>query len=362
MMKRHHAVFWILSAALLSSCGDSSPSDPGNVPYGDFDIFIPNEDTQWMLWETCVLVEYDVQAIENSYLIKLELVKGDTLTVEFGNWRTNPGSITVRDQVPDSLGMGDDYRLRILTAEGDTAYSAAFTISGYSLGEFVEIPAGSFIMGSQEGDWYHQPNEAPAHTVTFQNSFEILGNEVMQATWENVMDNNPSNWGTDSFPVETVSWNDCQLFIETLSAMDSLYDYRLPSEAEWEYACRAGTATWFFWGNDNSSATVALYGWFSANSNGHPHWSNTLEPNSWGLYDMSGNVYEWCQDVYHESYEGAPTDGSAWVTGGLQGYRVQRGGSWSNNAQFLRSATRSKLNEEQASISTGFRLIRELER
>lgn len=346
---------------LLSSCG-SSPSDPDDIPENDFEIFTPNGDSQWMLWQTGVLVEYDKAPIEESSMIKLELVRDDTLTMDYGDWFSISGSITVQVQIPDSLGMSDNYRLRMFTAEGDTSLSEAFTISGYSLGEFVDVPAGSFLMGSQEGDWYHQPNEAPAHTVTFSSSFEILGNEVMQATWENVMGSNPSNWGTDSFPVESVSWNDCQVFIETLSTMDPVYDYRLPSEAEWEYACRAGTDTWFYWGNDNGTATVSLYGWFSANSSGHPHWTNTLEANGWGLYDMSGNVYEWCQDVYHDSYEGAPSDGSAWVTGGSQGYRVQRGGSWGNNAQFLRSATRSKLNEEQASISTGFRIIREMER
>ncbi|MCD6588163.1 MAG: formylglycine-generating enzyme family protein [Candidatus Fermentibacteraceae bacterium] len=344
---------------LVLSCGDN-PSDPGNIPYSDFDIFIPNGDSQWMLWETGVPVEYDVTAIQDSYLIKLELVKNDTLTTDFGDWVFNTGSATVKAQVPDTLGMGNNYRLRILTVEGDTAYSASFSIQGYSLGEFVEVPAGSFLMGSLEEEWYHQPSEAPAHTVTFENSFEILGNEVMQATWENVMGNNPSNWGTDSFPVESVSWNDCQVFVETLSAMDSLYNYRLPSEAEWEYACRAGTGTWYYWGNNNSPDTVSQYAWYSSSSSGHPHWTSTLEPNSWNLYDMSGNVFEWCQDVYHENYEGAPADGSAWVTGGLQGYRVQRGGSWSNNAQFLRNATRSKLSEGQVSISTGFRVIREI--
>ena len=234
---------------LVLSCGDN-PSDPGNIPYGDFDIFIPNGDSQWMLWETGVPVEYDVTAIQDSYLIKLELVKNDTLTTDFGDWVFNTGSATVKAQVPDTLGMGNNYRLRILTVEGDTAYSASFSIQGYSLGEFVEVPAGSFLMGSLEEEWYHQPSEAPAHTVTFENSFEILGNEVMQSTWENVMGNNPSNWGTDSFPVESVSWNDCQVFVETLSAMDSLYNYRLPSEAEWEYACRAGTTTAYSFGND----------------------------------------------------------------------------------------------------------------
>lgn len=137
---------------ILFSCG-GSPSEPNDFPESDFEIFIPNGDSRWMLWQTGVLVEYDKAPIEDSYMIKLELVKDDSLTVDFGDWRSNSGSITVSVQVPDSLGMGGGYRLRMLTAEGDTACSEVFTISGYSLGEFVEVPAGSFLMGSQEGDW-----------------------------------------------------------------------------------------------------------------------------------------------------------------------------------------------------------------
>jgi len=113
-MKTEITAFFILSVALMLACGEN-PSAPGSVSYGDFDIFIPNEESQWMLWQTGVTVEYDATAIEDSYMIKLELVKNDTATTEFGSWVSNTGSITVKAQVPDTLGMGDDYRLRILT-------------------------------------------------------------------------------------------------------------------------------------------------------------------------------------------------------------------------------------------------------
>ena len=351
----------VLIALLYSSCSNPSGTEPDNGFQSDFDVYLPAEGTVWQLWQTETLVTYDYLPIDDSFQINAEILKGDSLVTQFGNWFLNTGTRIFDEQVPDTFGMGDDYRLRLYTVEGDTAYSAQFTIEGYHLGGFSEIPAGSFSMGSEEGDWYHQPGESPFHIVTFSNSFEIMRTEVRQLTWKNVMNENPSNSYGDSLPVESVSWNDCVLFIETLSEMDPYYNYRLPSEAEWEYACRASTQTSFFWGDDNSPEAISPYGWYNPNSNGRTHEVGGLEPNNWGLYDIAGNVYEWCQDIHHENYVGAPSDGSAWVTGGNLGYRVQRGGSWSNNAQFLRSATRSKLGEDQWSISCGLRLVREPE-
>ncbi len=360
----HKTWYWMLVAfitlGLIASCGDSPTASQPDELISDFDVYYPNEDTEWHLWQTGMLVEYDFEAIPRSKYAMIELFRDDSLAIELTEWFFNEiGSETTSLQIPESCGMGDDFRIRVITLEEDTGYSAQFSIDGYYLSEFVEAPAGSFMMGSDTTEWAHQSDESPVHTVTFASSFEIMSVEVCQRLWENVMEENPSTFLGDSLPVEYVNWSECQEFIDNLNMVDPDYNYRLPTEAEWEYACRAGTDSWFFWGDDNSTGTVGLYGWYNPNSDASPQNIGSLEPNPWGLYDMSGNIYEWCEDVSHDNYTGAPTDGSAWVSGGNQGYRIQRGGSWSSQAQFLRSANRTSLSETQRSMSCGFRLIRE---
>ena len=166
------------------------------------------------------------------------------------------------------------------------------------------------------------------------------------------MGNNPSHFKEcGNCPVETVSWDDTQKFIERLNGMNDGYTYRLPTEAEWEYACRAGT-TGDYAGNLTEMA------WYSENSGNKTHAVGGKQPNAWGLADMHGNVWEWCQDWYHETYYGAPTDGSAWLSGGEQKYRVLRGGSWSPDASGLRSAARGNdLSPGYSNLFIGFRLV-----
>ena len=193
--------------------------------------------------------------------------------------------------------------------------------------DFIYIPAGKFMMGSENGS----ADEKPVHGVTISKGFYMGKYEVTQAQWQAVMGNNPSNFKGDNRPVEQVSWNDAQDFIQALNQKDDGFSYRLPSEAEWEYAYRAGT-TGYFAEDPNSTA------WYMNNSgrqylnadeillndgknyhqriaqNGnqtHPVGQKTA--NSFGLYDMHGNVWEWCEDWYHDNYVGAPADGSAWL-------------------------------------------------
>lgn len=349
----------LIPAGMFLSCGNSPTGSP--EPENDFTIFLPDSSTVWHLWETGVQIEYDLQPVSESYWIWMEVLKSDSTVVPIGGRLSNTGSIILADQIPTVCWMGDDFRIRMYTAEGDTGVSAEFSIQGYQIGEFIEVPAGSFEMGSDSTSWFHQPDESPVHTVTFSSPFEMMTTEVSQRIWVNVMGYNPSSFMGDSLPVEYVSWNECQDFVDGLSAMDPDYDYRLPTEAEWEYAARAGTETCFYWGDDNTPEVVGQYSWYNPNSGNSTHVPGSLEPNPWGLYDMCGNVFEWCQDVDHDDYTGAPADGSAWVTGGNPGYRIQRGGSWSNNAQFLRCANRSSLKEETRSMSCGLRLVREAE-
>jgi formylglycine-generating enzyme required for sulfatase activity len=220
--------------------------------------------------------------------------------------------------------------------------------------EFVSIPGGSFTMGSPSIETDRSYGEDPQHQVTIQ-AFYMMSTEVTQAQWKAVMGSNPSNFKRDNLPVESISWNDCQEFIKKLNQMDPGKGYRLPSEAEWEYACRAGTTTRFCSGNSESD--LARVGWYSGNSGSKTHPVGTKESNAWGLYDMHGNVWEWCEDWFHDSYKGAPSDGSAWESGGGQ-YRVLRGGSWSGRLLYCRSAIRDGAPPDKRGDGNGLRLMR----
>jgi formylglycine-generating enzyme required for sulfatase activity len=221
--------------------------------------------------------------------------------------------------------------------------------------EFSWIPSGSFDMGSREGNPDGRIDEEPLHTVAI-DGFGMMTTEVTQAIWDEVMGGNEDMFALDpTTPAIGVSWDDCHDFIILLNAMDMEYVYRLPSEAEWEYACRAGTNTSFFWGDSMDGD----YCWFLNNSDGGSHPVGTKLPNAWGLHDMSGNVWEWCEDSYHHDYTGAPDDGSAWIDTVGAAAIVTRGGSWVNGEQSCRSACRER---GFASVSRhptlGLRLVR----
>ncbi len=187
--------------------------------------------------------------------------------------------------------------------------------------ELVWIPPGSFTMGQNRNSL----EERPEHPVTISRGFWMGKVPVTQGQWAAIMGGNPSGFqGNDALPVENVSWDDCKAFIETLNAMD-LGTFRLPTEAEWEYACRAGsTGRWCF-GDDAES--LFEYAWTLDNAAGRTHPVGEKRPNAWGLHDMHGNVCEWCEDRWHPNYIDAPADGSAWLDGENE-ERVTRGGSW----------------------------------
>lgn len=218
--------------------------------------------------------------------------------------------------------------------------------------EMVYIPQGSFMMGSNNGE----SNEKPVHEVTIKEGFYMGRYEVTQAQWQAVMGNNPSYFKDcgGNCPVEQVSWNDAQDFIKKLNEALDGYTYRLPSEAEWEYACRAGTT------GDYYAADVADISWLRDSYTGQikTHVVGRKRPNAFGLYDMSGNVSEWCRDDLNDTtYEGAPNDGSAWITVSSAKYPVYRGGSWVDNASELRSASRRRNSPRYLSSIVGFRVV-----
>jgi len=225
--------------------------------------------------------------------------------------------------------------------------------------EFVSIPQGSFEMGAPLVEQGSSSYERPTHTVIFDYDFEMMTTEVTQGMWIEIMESNPStSCGVGgNYPVYYIRWNDCQEFIAKLNEMDPSHTYRLPSESEWEYCCRAGSTTRFYWGEDSSEIEINAYAWWSGNSVGTTHPVAEKLPNDWGLYDMSGNVYEWCADKWHSDYTNAPTDGSAWVSGTRSGY-VRRGGCWYGAATRCRSAFRHYGSPNYWSNNLGFRLVR----
>ena len=208
------------------------------------------------------------------------------------------------------------------TADGSQSIPRALTIeigTGTSL-ELVLIPAGKFTMGS---DGEGLPEEEPAHEVTIPKAFYIGKYLVTQSQYEAVTGKNPSEFKGAKNPVEMVSWADAKAFCEKLSTM-SKKSVRLPTEAEWEYACRAGTKTRFFCGDDDLE--LEKYAWIDINSDERTHPVGEKKPNPWGLFDMIGNVCEYCEDEYHLTYKNAPRDGKAWVDEPRSACRVCRGG------------------------------------
>ena len=224
--------------------------------------------------------------------------------------------------------------------------------------EMVAIPAGTFIMGADPDAspvFTPVPNELPQRTVTVR-SFAMGKFEVTQAQWFEVTGERPSEFISDDLPVETVSWNDIHGFTEKLNAKTGQL-YRLPTEAEWEYAARAGSTTQFTFGDDVGA--LGQYAWYLDNSEGHTHPVGQKLPNAFGLYDVHGNVWEWTADCYKDSFEGAPKDGRAVQKDG-HCYRVDRGGSWINKPFNLRSTQRHRSGAGDRYFGMGFRLARSL--
>ncbi len=231
---------------------------------------------------------------------------------------------------------GDDIVTKTVTYEVD---GVAFNM--------VSVEGGVFKMGSESGN----DDEKPVHEVKLK-SFSIGQTEVTQELWETVMGTNPSKWKSLKLPVENVSWNDCQTFITKLNTLTG-QQFRLPTEAEWEYAARGGSQSkGYTYSGSNSLDEVA---WYSSNSGSKTHEVATKSPNELGIYDMTGNVWEWCQDWYGDNYY-------AWSviinpTGPSSGsYRVYRGGSWSHYARYCRVPIRCSITPDFRNYDLGLRL------
>lgn len=227
----------------------------------------------------------------------------------------------------------------------------------------------SFTMGSSAS----QESEQPPHPVTFDYDFAIAKYEVPQNLYEAVMGQNPSAWKGPRNSVEMISWQDATRFCRRLTAL--LRDaklievneiVRLPTEAEWEYCCRAGTTTAYSFGPDaardgdegNDASVLDAYGWHTGNAAGNDPPVGALKPNPWGLYDMHGYLWEYVGDTWHAGYEGAPANGQAWDGNEQHVLRVMRGGSWRDHYRLLTSSTRWPIPDHARSDAIGFRCVK----
>jgi len=250
-------------------------------------------------------------------------------------------------------GLGKGINLLMATPQ---VFVARDKLKDGSLGpELVWIPEGTFQMGSNEGN-----SEQPMHTVTVK-GFAMGKYEVTFEGYDKFCDatgrSKPDDkgWGRGKRPVINVNWNDAKAYVNWLSEQTGK-DYRLPTEAQWEYACRAGSTGKNSFGDDANQ--LGNYGWYSSNSGSKTHPVGEKQPNKFGLYDMHGNVWEWLEDVWHENYEGAPVDGSAWTSGRDSSEHLLRGGSWGNDDLDLRCAYRDGRDTTFGGSYGGFRISR----
>jgi formylglycine-generating enzyme required for sulfatase activity len=213
----------------------------------------------------------------------------------------------------------------------------------------VLVPAGSFSMGSESHEY--DKDEKPAHGVTLTKPFYLGKYEVTQEQWQAVMGSNPSNFKGEKLPVEQVSWNDCQEFLKKLQGKFPGLKFSLPTESQWEYACRAGSKTEYGFGDD--AGRLGDHAWYGANSDSTTHDVGGKEPNAWGLYDMHGNVWEWCADWYGGYSAGTRKDPTGPSSGTV---RVLRGSSWDGYDYDLRSASRLRDTPDGRDDSCGFRV------
>ena len=226
--------------------------------------------------------------------------------------------------------------------------------------EFVPITPGkgafpaSFRMGGKA--------EGPVRDVRFGYSFHVARYEVPQNLWEEVMGGNPSRWKGPRNSVELLSFDEavefCRKATERLRAAKLIgadEAVRLPSEAEWEYVARAGTTTAYSFGDDPKD--LGEYAWFTGNAAGNDPPVGAKKPNPWTLYDVHGYLWEWCADAWHDTYEGAPSDGSAWTAGGDPKRRVLRGGSWKDKAESLSSSFRRAAAADLRDDAVGLRCV-----
>jgi formylglycine-generating enzyme required for sulfatase activity len=312
------------------------------------------------------LPQASIETLSETIPEKLPEEKPETLQEAPAETLTETIPVKLAETIPEALpeALPEPAVVRLSTALVAASCSVQLRTHGsrFSDASFVTVGPGTFIMGSPE----HEPGrgrDETQHEVTLSSGFSIQETPVTQRQWKSVMGNNPSHFqqGGGDCPVEGVSWNDCQEFIKRIN-ITGKYSYRLPTEAEWEYACRAGSSSSFFNGEitkkilSRRDPCLDAIGWYIGNSGKKTHPVAEKKPNAWGLFDMHGNVFEWCQDWYGKLGAVSRTDprGASLGPG-----CVVRGGSWSSNPQDCRSARRFYRAPSLRCDIVGFRLVRE---
>lgn len=278
-------------------------------------------------WESSSLTE------DFSFIPERKVVANEySPSVDIPNLHIQPHADPVSSELPDSMIIGNTLGM-----------------------QFVYILPGTFMMGSPSDEEGRSKDEI-RHPVILTRGFFMQTTEVTQWQWETVMGYNPSVFkrcGPDC-PVEWISWNEVQKFIEKINRLEKTTKYRLPTEAEWEYVARAGNQTRFFYGNDDTN--LANYAWYVLNASHHPHPVGQKKANPWGVYDLNGNVWEWCEDTYiYNAYTDQRRLNPITVSGNHR--KVIRGGSWKNNVEYLRNAYRGNYPPSYKNNALGFRLV-----
>lgn len=298
----------------------------------------------------------------------LERLEFEAVTIVFNDAPTNLPDDVLRPFEFETVTV--DRRGAVVERSTRQAFYFVESLGEASLAlEMVAIPGGTFQMGSLKGEAERYEDESPRYRVTVP-PFFISKYPITQAQYQVIMGNNPSHFKGKNRPVESVSWLDAVEFCDRLSQRTGR-TYRLPTEAEWEYACRAGTTTPFHFGETittdlaNYDGTDDPDGEWSGSYGRGPKGISRKETtpvgsfpaNVFGLHDIHGNVWEWCLDHWHGSYEGAPKDGSAWLSNDENARRILRGGSWNNIPRICRSACRDDDNPDDRFIDIGFRVV-----
>jgi len=361
--------------------------------------------------EVSLSAENDDEAMSVDVYVGILLSDGDIWSTQYDGWSHSVEPWILDTYVPAWFDMeptvfwtfdlpcgappieeGGDYAFAaLLTYPGTFTYVSIASLAPFSYSSagpssditMLSIPAGSFLMGSPSDESGRYWDEGPQRTVNI-SAFQMSETEVTQKQWEDVIGRNDCYFSGDDHPVELVTWFDCVSFCNKLSQTDGYTQcytmtnlgysanhitsaqvscdfnangYRLPTEAEWEYACRAGTTSQFCTGDSDSDLGRA--GWYYGNSGYTTHAVDEKEPNAWGLYDMHGNVWEWCWDWYSSGYYGTRPDPDSDPTGASSGYdRIRRGGCWSSGAGNCRSADRGLNRPYDRYNDVGFRFVR----
>jgi formylglycine-generating enzyme required for sulfatase activity/uncharacterized caspase-like protein len=311
----------------------------------------------WLIWATVGLFGTLAVILLGSYFYLHSTNKAELPQPEASSTLNLPSaSPSLTTTAPSALNAGQE---KEMAAKPGSEFTDCASCPA-----MIVVPARKFIMGSPKNEPGREASEGPQREVRIAKPFAVSKYEVTFAEWDacaaaSACPHAAANWGRGQMPVINVSWDNAKQYVGWLSRLTGK-EYRLLTEAKWEYAARAGSTTRYSWGDDVGKGNANCDGCGSQWDGKQTAPVGSFKPNAFGLYDMAGNVREWVEDIWHDSYKGAPTDGSAWLQGGDASLRAVRGGSWNYNPQVLRAASRDWLATDYRLSDLGFRVGRTL--